>query len=82
MKQWYLEGINALQYVFSALQSNEILQYIEFGVSILTSIILIGCRIWHWYKSAKKDGKIDEEEIDELVQIAEEELDDLKNKEK
>lgn len=81
MKQWYLEGINALQYIFVAMQTNEILQYIEFGVSILTSIILIGIRIWHWYKSAKKDGKIDEDEIDELVDIAEEELKD-KDKEK
>lgn len=73
-QQWYLEIINGFQYVLTAIQDNEVLQIIEFIVSILTSIVLIVCRIWKWYRDAKKDGKITKEEIDELANITEEEL--------
>lgn len=44
------EIINAAQYVFASVQSNEVFSYIEFGLSILTSLILIAFRIWTWWK--------------------------------
>ena len=69
MKNWIAETLNGVQYVFAALQQNETLQYIELGLSILTSIILIAFRIWRWVKEAKADGKITKEEIEEDAKI-------------
>ena len=69
MKNWIAETLNGVQYVFAVLQQNETLQYIELGLSILTSIILIAFRIWRWVKEAKADGKITKEEIEEGAKI-------------
>lgn len=69
MKSWIAETLNGAQYVFAALQQNETLQYIELGLSILTSIILIAFRVWRWVKEAKADGKITKEEIEEGAKI-------------
>lgn len=69
MKSWLCETFNALQYVLAAMQQNETLQYIELGLSILTSVILIAFRIWRWVKDAKADGKITKEELEEGAKI-------------
>ena len=44
------EIINGTQYVFASVQPNELFSYIEFGLSLLTSLILIAFRIWTWWK--------------------------------
>ena len=46
------EIINVAQYVFASVQSNEVFSYIEFGLSLLTSLVLIAFRIWTWWKKA------------------------------
>ena len=63
------EGINALTYLFAVAQTNEVFQIIELVCSIITSVVLIFFRLWKWYKEAKKDGKIDKEEIQEAIDI-------------
>ena len=62
---------NVFTYVLAAVQQNEILQIIEFILSALLTLVIVAYRVWHWYKEAKKDGKIDEKEIDELGKIIE-----------
>ena len=62
-------GGNLFTYVLSAIQQNEILQYIEFAISILISLLLIAYRVWKWWKEARKDGKIDSKEIREGLEI-------------
>ena len=62
-------GGNLFGYVLSAVQTNEILQIISFALSIATSTIIIGFKVWAWWKKAKADGKITKEEIDELHDI-------------
>ena len=71
MKDAISFGANGIQYVLAVAQQNEILQIIEFIMSAIVTILLISYRIWHWWKEASKDGKIDEKEIDELGQIIE-----------
>ena len=44
------EIVNMAQYVFVFVQSNEVFSYIEFALSVLTSLILIAFRIWTWWK--------------------------------
>ena len=80
MKDVALFGGNALTYVLSAIQQNEVFQIIEFVMAILTSIILIAYRLWVWYKKAKADGKITKDEIEEGLEILGEGIEDLKEK--
>lgn len=63
---------NGLTYILAIAQQNEVLQIIEFAMSALLTLFLFAYRLWHWWKEAKKDGKIDENEIDELGKIIEE----------
>lgn len=69
---------NGFTYVLAAIQTNEILQYIEFGLSILVTLVLLVYRVWHWYEEAKKDGKITAEEIKQLGDEIEKSKEDLK----
>lgn len=69
---------NGFTYVLAAIQTNEVLQYIEFGLSILVTLVLLVYRVWHWYEEAKKDGKITAEEIKQLGDEIEKSKEDLK----
>lgn len=70
--------INALTYALAYIQANEVMQVVEFVLAILTSIILLLYRIYVWYKEAKKDGKIDKEEIKQGIDIIASGVEDIK----
>ena len=53
----------------TALQPNEVWQYIQMGITIIAGIISIILGIRAWWKDAKKDGKIDKEEIKDGIDI-------------
>ena len=53
----------------TALQPNEVLQIISLVITILGAIITTGFTLWTWWKNAKKDGKIDEDEVKEAIDI-------------
>lgn len=57
---------NVLTYIIAFVQSNELFQIISFALSIITSIIIIAYKVWVWWREAKKDGKITEDEIKQL----------------
>lgn len=69
---------NVGTYVLAAIQTNEVLQIISFVLSSITSVIIIFLRLWSWWKEAKKDGKIEKEEIDEAIGIIEDSRKDKK----
>ena len=78
MKNNYItEVLNCFQYLATALQENPVLKWVQLGLSILTSIVLVGYRLWKWYREAKKDGKIDDKEIDEGLDILSDGLEDI-----
>lgn len=80
MKNNYMtEVLNVFQYLATTLQENPVLKWVQLGLSILTSVILIGYRLWKWYREAKKDGKIDDKEIDEGLDILSGGLEDINN---
>ena len=60
---------NIFTYILASIQINEVFQIIELVIAILTSLVLLGYRIWKWWKEAKKDGKIDKREIKEGISI-------------
>ena len=81
MKNKYItEALNAMQYMAVALQDNPILQGVQLGLSILTSIILVAYRIWKWHDEAKADGKITKDEVEEGFKILNDGLEDVNDK--
>lgn len=60
----------ALSAVGTGLQTNDVLQTISLVITIIGGLItFIIVPLATWYKNAKKDGKIDKEEIDEAIDI-------------
>lgn len=60
----------ALSALGTALQTNEILETISLVITIIGGVItFIVVPILNWYKHAKKDGKIDADEIKEGLDI-------------
>lgn len=78
MKQDSLGYItNGVAIVFSALQENEIFSIVSWVLTLLATIITISYTLWKWWKKAKADGKIDDDEIEEGLKITKEGLDKL-----
>ena len=71
---------NSATWIMSSLQSNETLQIIEFILSAITSLIIIGFKVYQWWKKANSDGKITKEEINELMDDIDEDVEKLKDK--
>lgn len=71
---------NAVMYVLSANQTKEIFEIISLVLSILISIVILVSNIIKWYKMAKKDGKIDSDEVEQLTDIVKDGLEDIKEK--
>lgn len=54
--------------VGTATQTNEVLETISLVITIIGAILsFIVCPLLSWYNKAKKDGKIDSKEIEELT---------------
>lgn len=53
----------------TAIQPNQVLQYIQLAITIIAGLISIILGLRAWWKDAKKDGKIDEEEIKDGINI-------------
>ena len=67
--------------VGTATQTNETLETISLIITIIGAILsFIVCPLLSWYNKAKKDGKIDEEEMKDIVSTGKEILDETKKK--
>lgn len=64
-------GCDAVAIIGTAVQTDEVKQWISMIFTIVASIVSLVLSIMKWWKSAKKDGKIDEKEIEELQNILE-----------
>lgn len=69
MKQDYNYIANGVGIVFSAIQTNEVLSWISWIITLIATLLSISFTLYRWYKKASEDGKIDKEEIDELGDI-------------
>jgi len=54
--------------IMTAIQANEVLRIIQAILTVIGLLITIAYTIWKWYKKAKADGKITEDEVDELME--------------
>lgn len=59
-------GMSAFAGIFTAIQSNEIFQWISLGLTILSVLLSICFTIYKWYKKANQDGMVTVEELEEL----------------
>lgn len=58
---------NGSCWILTAVQSNELFQWISFSLSIVATLLTISYNIYKWYKEAKKDGNISQDEINQVV---------------
>lgn len=73
---------NGLAVIFTTVQSDEVFKIISLVLTCLSVALTITYRIWEWYKKAKKDGKIESEEIKNLADIMQEEKEKIDNMKK
>ena len=65
--------------LLTALQTDEVFKWIGFILTLLSALVGIAYRIYHWYKDAKKDGKITADEVKKLIDLGKISLDELKD---
>ena len=58
----------SIQTVCGITQTNELFQLIQIIIGCISGAVVLAYTIWRWYKNAKKDGKITEDEVDDLFQ--------------
>lgn len=63
----------------TAFQTNEVLSTIQLVITIIGGVITIAMALLNWWKNAKKDGKIDKEEIKDAIDIIQEGGENIKN---
>lgn len=61
-------SIAVLETMVTVSQTNEVFQTIQIIISALAGAVALAYTIWRWYRNAKKDGKITEDEIDDLFE--------------
>ena len=61
-------SIAVLETMVTVSQTNEVFQTIQIIISALAGAVALAYTIWRWYKNAKKDGKITEDEVDDLFE--------------
>ena len=69
-------GLSAFAGIFTAIQQNEIFQWISLGLTIFSVVLSICYTIYKWYKKAHQDGIVTAEEVDELI----DEMNNMKDK--
>lgn len=57
----------ALSWFLTAIQLDEIFRYINLGLSIFLTLLSIGISTYNIFKSAKEKGKIDRDEVNNVV---------------
>ena len=73
-------GGNGAMYVLTATQTKEVFEIVSLVLSIIISVLIIVSKIVQWWKKASADGKIDKEEIQEVIEIVEDGVNDIKDK--
>ena len=70
---------NGIQYAVALTQIEDILRIVGIVLSVIISVLIIIDKIMTWWKKAKADGKITEDEIKEGVGIIKEGAEDIKD---
>ena len=64
--------------VLTVVQTNQVFQLVSLILTCIATAVALGFTIYKWYKAAKADGKIDDKEVEELVNIIKDSADEIK----
>lgn len=69
-----------LQSLLTLSQTDEVFRIISLVLTIISALIVLIRNILDWYNKAKKDGKIDKDEIKEVIDIVDDGVQDIQDK--
>lgn len=79
----FKDNINYLSsgasWLFTLVQTNQLLQSIMFVLSIVSTLFTIAYTVYRWYNKAKEDGKITLDEVKELHDETKDDVEKLKD---
>ena len=78
IKDFFQIGANGLQYAISLAQVEDVLRIAGIILSVIISLLIIIDKVISWWKKAKADGKITEDEIKEGVEIVKDGTQEIK----
>ncbi|MBO7731120.1 MAG: hypothetical protein J6S67_01155 [Methanobrevibacter sp.] len=64
--------------ICTALQTEQVLQYVSLALTILSTGVAIAFTVWKWWKNASADGKITKDEVDNLIDDVKDVVDNKK----
>ena len=70
---------DSIAIVFASVQPEVLFRYVSLALSILATLISIAFSVWQWWKKAKQDGKITEDEIKEGAKIIQDGTEKIKH---
>ena len=69
----YDKAVNAtglsIMGIATVAQTNEVFQLVQIIITSVSALVVLAFNVWKWYRKAKADKKITDEEIDELEEI-------------
>lgn len=65
--------------ILTATQTNETFRTISLILTILATAVVLARNIYDWYIKAKRDGKIDKDEVKDLIDIVDKGVNDIKD---
>lgn len=70
---------SVLTIMTAAGMTQEVVQIVYYVLGALALLFSLSFTIWKWYREAKKDGKITEEEVDDLFNKINDEIKEKKD---
>lgn len=82
IKNWSNEVLSSVGTILGIdiITTKEVLGIVLIVVNIVVLIVSLMLKLITWYKEAKKDGKITEDEINEAIDIVNSGIEDIKEK--
>lgn len=65
--------------ILTVTQTNETFRTISLILTIIATAVVLARNIYDWYIKAKRDGKIDKDEVKDLIDIVDKGVNDIKN---
>lgn len=82
IRNWSNEVLSSVGTILGIdiITTKEVLGIVLIVVNIVVLIVSLMLKLITWYKEAKKDGKITEDEINEAIDIVNDSIEDIKEK--
>ncbi len=72
-------GLNVFGVLSTVFQVDDVLRWIQLSLTIIAIAVSLGLSIYKWVITARADGKITKEEIEDLGEIIKDKIEDVKD---